>query len=338
MDGKQPAHVLRQASELRQTSRSLLVDAVRGLAITLVALGHTNQGVIHRNWWGSSPLGNELNDYIYAFHMPAFFFVSGIFLKASIAKRGVGRFLRERFFNLLWPYVLWSCVTALALIPLARFAAQGTHSPREFVVLLLTGGISWFLPSIFFALLLVALTIGWPVVVTLPLSVALAALPLHTPLVFVTRGVYLLPFLVLGMAIGPRVARLDRVPVPLALVLAVALGVSLAVFTRFHLEVPFAGYLLSGVAGTAMLFLLSRCLEGTAVAKWLAWAGAASLAIFLLSEFPQGGGRALLVALFHTTRPLLQNLLPTLLAVVLPAWLYHRREALRIGWMFEWPF
>ena len=57
--------------------RSLLIDIVRGLSISLVVLGHTNQGLIHRGRWGTSVTGLHLDTFIYAFHMPAFFFVSG---------------------------------------------------------------------------------------------------------------------------------------------------------------------------------------------------------------------------------------------------------------------
>lgn len=324
-------------SELQQASRSLLVDAVRGIAIILVVLGHTDQGMIHRAGWGSSTTGSELEGFIYAFHMAAFFFVSGIFLKSSIAKRGVSRFLQERFFTLLWPYVLWSYITAIALIPLARFASQGSNSPRELAWLLLTGRISWFLPTIFFALLLAALTIRVPMAVTLPASIALAALPLQTQFVFVSSGVHYLPFLLLGMYVGSRVARLEKLPVSVSVLLALLLGSAVGYATHRGLQHSTLGYLSTGIAGTAMLFLLARCLRNTEVARGLAWTGAASLAIFLLSEFPQGGGRVLVTSGLHMTQPLVQLAIPTALAVTLPAWLYHRRYALKIAWMFEAP-
>ena len=41
----------------------------------LVALGHTNQGMQHRGWWGGYlSVSNWINAFIYSFHMPAFFF------------------------------------------------------------------------------------------------------------------------------------------------------------------------------------------------------------------------------------------------------------------------
>ena len=74
----QPANGVAKGSKVF-ASRSLLVDVVRGLAISLVALGHTDEGTEHRDWWGTSHVGYQLEMFIYAFHMPAFFFDSGIF-------------------------------------------------------------------------------------------------------------------------------------------------------------------------------------------------------------------------------------------------------------------
>jgi hypothetical protein len=100
------------------------------------------------------------------------------------------------------------------------------------------------------------------------------------------------------------------------------------------------GYLLIplGLLGTLMLMLVARCLGRSSTARMLAWIGAASFGIFLMSSFPQGAGREILERFFHTTAPWPQLIFPTLLAVMVPAWLYHHRVRLHIEWMFAWPF
>ena len=77
-------------------------------------------------------------------------------------------------------------------------------------------------------------------------------------------------------------------------------------------------------------------MEESRAGRIAAWIGVGSLCVFLLSPFPQGAGRALLLAA-HSRQPLLQLILPTLAAIALPAWVFQRRERLRIGWMFAWP-
>src|SRR6185437_10132505 len=133
----------------KPAARSVLIDAVRGMAISLVALGHTNQGIQHRGWWGASSVGPRLDVIIYAFHMPAFFFVSGIFLSASVQKRGPGKFTLERIRTLIYPYLLWSMISQGSVRVLSHFVAQHPMTLKQFLMDLLVGGGIWFLPALF---------------------------------------------------------------------------------------------------------------------------------------------------------------------------------------------
>jgi fucose 4-O-acetylase-like acetyltransferase len=56
-----------------------VVNIVKGIAIILVVYGHTAQGMVHRGWWASSGAAFS-HTFIYSFHMPAFFFVAGLFV------------------------------------------------------------------------------------------------------------------------------------------------------------------------------------------------------------------------------------------------------------------
>src|SRR5271154_3801883 len=81
-------------------TRSQIVDIVKGIAIILVAYGHTAQGMMHRGWWASR--GAIFSDaFIYSFHMPAFFFIGGLFVMGSITKRGNRRFIVDKLKTIL---------------------------------------------------------------------------------------------------------------------------------------------------------------------------------------------------------------------------------------------
>ena len=56
--------------------------------------------------------------FIYAFHMPLFFMLSGLFLWSSLGRDG---FLRSRWSQLIYPYLLWSLVTVTLEMVLARY-------------------------------------------------------------------------------------------------------------------------------------------------------------------------------------------------------------------------
>lgn len=318
--------------------RDMLIDVVRGISIALVALGHTNLGILHRGWWGSSHAGMRVSDAIYAFHMPAFFFVSGVFLRPGVEKRGQKHYTLVKLRTIIYPYLLWAVIFAAATIPFARFMLQTTPSWRTFFIDLITGNTSWFLPTLFFALMLGMLLRRIPT----PLLFVLASIAcLYTPHMnvgFLERGIRNFPFLVLGMWVGRSFTGMQRVPPALAAIVAILFATAIFVLTGQ----PYgsSGYLFIplGVLGTLMLMLVARCLGRSVTARALAWTGAASFGIFLLSSFPQGAGREFLARVFHVTAPWPQLIFPTVLAVVIPAGLYHRRTRLHIEWMFIWPF
>ncbi len=321
-----------------QTQRSILIDVVRGLAITLVVLGHTNQGVIHRGWWGSSSVGDRLNDAIYSFHMPAFFFVSGIFLIPGVAKRGERLYTLEKVRTMIWPYVLWTFLFAGATIAFGRFMVQTTPTPRQFVYNLLTGEASWFLPTIFFAVVLGMLGRRLPLVLFFVLAAAASLYAPATHVNFVDRGIHHLVFLVAGMGIGSSYSSFERTPKVLAALLAILLGAAIVVATHGSFAGQRFFFIPLGFLGTLMLLMVARLLDHSAIARLFSWTGAASFGIFLLSSFPQGAGRELVRHLLRTTSPVPHLIVATLMATLIPAWLYHRRVRLRLQWMFIWPF
>lgn len=320
------------------SSRSLLVDVVRGLAISLVALGHTDQGVEHRQWWGASGVGLQLERFIYSFHMPAFFFVSGIFLVQSVQKRGPGKFVSTKVSQMIYPWVLWAFLQYLLALPLKSFMSDGGYPWRTFLLRFATGDVLWFLPTIFLAVVLGMLLRKVNLPLLFVLTSAVAIFKPYLPVNFVDRALEHLPFLVAGMWLGRDYERLERIKAPLAGALAVGLGGAMLLVTRSPMLGARGVSIVLGLAGTAMLFLLARCAGRDGFARAMAWTGEASFGVYLLSAYGQGLGRELLRHLFHTTNPYLQVLVPTAIAVSTSAWIYQRRVKLKIDWLFLWPF
>jgi len=134
--------------------RSNLVDIVKGIAIILVVYGHTAQGLTHRGWWMGSGASFS-HAFVYSFHMPAFFFVAGLFVTGSIAKRGSRRFTIDKLKTILYPYVLLAIISVTLEPLIGRFKFE-TKPFRwnVFLVNLADGQASWFLFVLFFCLML----------------------------------------------------------------------------------------------------------------------------------------------------------------------------------------
>jgi fucose 4-O-acetylase-like acetyltransferase len=320
-------------------TRSNAVDIVKGVAIFLVVLGHTAQGMVHRGWW-QGPGAAFTHTFIYSFHMPAFFFVSGLFVTGSIAKRGQSRFAVDKLKTILYPYVLFGLIS-VAIEPLIARYKLGTHAFHwnTFLVSLADGDASWFLFTLFVCLMLALITVRAPAWLRFLGGVLLGMIPSFGPQ-GVSEVLREFCFLAAGMWLGTRIYRLERIRIPTA-----ALG--FAVIAAFQVAaVYFYGaavlgrwsYIELGLMGTAGLFLLAKLLDTHRFGDLLAWLGRASLAVFLLSAFAQGATREVLLRVFHTHEFWLQLLLPTLFAALLPAIVWYQQDRWHVSWLFQWPF
>lgn len=118
------------------TGRLQNIDIAKGITICLMVVGHSSLPLWLSNW-------------IWSFHMPFFFFVSG--LLTSWNKEGKDFFMRKTK-TLLLPFVIYSVINLL-LYPL-----YGNDLWTNFVVNTLLhgwGGYAlWFIPVLYFSLLL----------------------------------------------------------------------------------------------------------------------------------------------------------------------------------------
>jgi fucose 4-O-acetylase-like acetyltransferase len=319
-------------------TRSNIVDIVKGIAIALVVYGHTAQGMVHRKWW-VGPGAIFSDEFIYSFHMPAFFFVSGLFVMNSLAKRGSRHFAVDKMKTILYPYLLFAIISATIEPFIGRFKS-GTRPFHwnSFLLSVADGDVSWFLFVLFFCLMLALLTARVPAWLRFLAAVLAGLLPPRGPFA-VNQVLHEFCFLAAGMWVGTHIYRLERMrtaPAALGFVLLVAFQTAMIyVFGAAALWRWI--YIVLGLTGTAGLILLAKLLDKHQTGDGIAWIGRASLAVFLLSAFAQGATREIMLRVFHTREFWLQLFLPTLFAIVLPALAWHQQDRWRIGWLFRWP-
>ena len=117
------------------SNRNTIFDAVKALAIWLVVLGHCIQYLSGVDYWNDA-----LFQFIYSFHMPLFFMVSGFFFASSM-KLGWWEFLCKKALTLLLPCFIWGIVEAIM-----RF---DSWSQIEADILLPTHWPFWFFKGLF---------------------------------------------------------------------------------------------------------------------------------------------------------------------------------------------
>jgi fucose 4-O-acetylase-like acetyltransferase len=324
--------------------RSNAVDIVKGLAILLVTYEHTAQGMSSRGWW-NGPSRFYSNLFVYSFHMPAFFFLAGLFVAGSIHRRGPKNFILDKMKTLLYLYLFWAVLLS-AIEPLISRFKNSPHTVdwKSFPISLINGGAGWFFPVLFLCLMLALLTVKLPAWLRLAVAVVAAAmLPTFGYEVFY-KTVWHFSFLAGGMFVGRAVFKLSAIPRWIAALLAIVVfALQAAVVFHFGGPAEFGAppeWLAVGLgfSGTAGLLLIARTIENTPVGAAWAWIGQASLGIFLMAQFPQGATRELLLRFAHTHEFWIQLIIPTMVCTILPAILWHQQKRWRIGWLFRWPF
>lgn len=128
------------------------VDITKGFLMILVVIGHY-----------PGELDFPLAKYIYWFHMPAFFILSGLFFKPVLDKKDIKLTIHKRFMQLIVPYLFF-----LASITLVRYGMEIFSGNRDLEwylndlwTLAIGGrfireayGVFWFVTTLFFTYLL----------------------------------------------------------------------------------------------------------------------------------------------------------------------------------------
>jgi fucose 4-O-acetylase-like acetyltransferase len=92
--------------------RLIWVDLVKSAAIVLVVFGHSWRG-IHDAGLMTGDLFLAVDRFVYSFHMPLFFIISGYLFRRA-CDRPWKTVLGNQWLGIIWPYVLWSIILIAA--------------------------------------------------------------------------------------------------------------------------------------------------------------------------------------------------------------------------------
>uniref|UniRef100_UPI00403FB3F3 acyltransferase family protein n=1 Tax=Solibacillus sp. FSL R5-0449 TaxID=2921639 RepID=UPI00403FB3F3 len=128
------------------------VDITKGFLMILVVIGHY-----------PGELEFPLAKYIYWFHMPAFFILSGLFFKPVLEKKDIKLTVYKRFMQLIFPYLFF--LTSITLVRYGMEISSGNLDIQWYLNDLWTiavggrfirgaYGVFWFVTTLFFTYLL----------------------------------------------------------------------------------------------------------------------------------------------------------------------------------------
>ncbi|MFZ2160733.1 MAG: acyltransferase [Sideroxyarcus sp.] len=150
-------HPIRQIELDKVRGRSLWVDYAKGIGIILVVYGHVAHGIFNAGINMDKNLFMLVESVIYSFHMPLFFFLSGLFFLASMERRGSVSLLRSKLDTILYPYVIWSLLQGMVEVAMSHYVNGHTTVVQVLSLAWSPRAQFWFLYILFFAFALATL-------------------------------------------------------------------------------------------------------------------------------------------------------------------------------------
>ncbi|WP_185173388.1 acyltransferase family protein [Rothia nasimurium] len=227
----------RYSSGINQRNRSL--DALRGIAILAVVLGHINLGIMQAGLTQDAPqMYKRLNIALYSVHMPLFALLFGFNIPGSWRRRGSLVYAANRIIGFIYLYLVWSLIQGTAEVLGARFSNGGT-TWAEVANLSRPLAHLWYLPWMVFIFGCLVIVRPWETKVRAVLSMTVCAAcavvlwGVNYAVIF-GSGVAIYLFAVVGALIGTeRMGQLNKARPPVTISVAL---VSLIVFLSMVLS------------------------------------------------------------------------------------------------------
>jgi len=269
------------------SSRQEWVDVARGVGIILVVYGHILRGNFNPK---TRPAWASVQDaMIYSFHMPLFFVLAGLFLWPSIG-RGRTNYLKDRWWTIAYPYLLWSLVCGLIEVVMSRFV----NSPLGWVdiasIPIKPIEQFWFLYALFITQVVAALSFPSKLRLWVIAVAGVALVTVFGRLSIVHRAFYFLPYVALGVSAAGLMSRLAIAPPMLRVIVAVFAWLSFLVLWAMGEDCLARNFALASAGSLGVLAMAMLVPKGTA-GNVLAELGRASLAIFALHTLFSAGTR-----------------------------------------------
>ncbi|MFW8592245.1 acyltransferase family protein [Glaciecola sp. 2405UD65-10] len=102
-------------------SRTDWVDYAKAIGIILVVYGHVARGLFNAGISIPENAYTLADSIVYSFHMPLFFFLSGLFFYSSFTKKGGVKLTFNKVDTIIYPYLIWSILQGSVEVALSNY-------------------------------------------------------------------------------------------------------------------------------------------------------------------------------------------------------------------------
>lgn len=258
------------------------LDVSKAYLMIMVILGHI---LIVLNPDYSKQLHRVIQEYIYSFHMSAFYILHGITLNVYKWRGQPAIFVKKRFVSLMLPYLFFELIGILwRYVFQKQTIAFGLNA---MVTLRCNVGADWFLPAMFLGSLILLFYFVWPNRIWGLVSVAICViLPMFMSgnqlLIVLGRGMLAYAFIMIGI-LGKELFTSDNLgKVTLIPLFGILIGIVAIINIKFGgndfytciVRNPIT-LVLGGVCGTLLMISFSRLVS----TKWITTIGKHTLTL-----------------------------------------------------------
>lgn len=126
------------------------MDYAKAIGIILVVYGHVARGLTNGGISLPQPFFAMADSVVYSFHMPLFFFLSGLFFFETLSKFGGKQLVLKKLDTIVYPYVLWSLLQGGIEVVLSGQTNAGASASDVLSLLWAPRAQFWFLYTLFF--------------------------------------------------------------------------------------------------------------------------------------------------------------------------------------------
>lgn len=302
-------HEIRPKESVRNACASLSerfqwIDFAKGVGIILVVYGHVARGIVNAGIPYTGYNHGMFDRFLYSFHMPLFFFLSGLMFVESLKKYGRMGLAFRRVDALLYPYLVWSVLQGGIEVLLSSFTNSSLSFTDVSTHILVPRAQFWFLYALFFvsvaATILYQSTRTSATACVLVFSIVMFVLQDYfsalVPLHYVARYLVYFAFGVSLMSCRAPAERHSRA------FLAVSFFAFLLAHVVRHFELGMSsGSAIQSHAASLIIALVSIVfVTETAISipvgscSWLAYVGQSSMGIYLMHVLTGSGVRIFL--------------------------------------------
>lgn len=328
------------ASSESTASRLNWIDYAKGIGIILVVLGHVIKGLITVKLVDPTFAFYSVN-FLYSFHMPLFFMLSGYFFLPSFLRRDNKSFMINKVKTILYPFVIWSLLQTSIEVLLSRYT--NNHETPDVILTCLyqPRSIFWFLFALFFINLFLTVVYNISKKHAILISIIIWIIYINLPVTFGSFDktfIHLLYFVV-GIILykneSLRQMILDKAY--FFIISAVVFSISLYFFYSYPHDTWF-NLLFPQLSGSFFVIYISQRLAKKSYLKFLEYLGVNSLIIYLQHLLTGNGVRIILHKVFHIDNTVIHIISGLLLGIIIPLIIYKIAKKTKwLSWLFEFP-